>query len=50
MCMAKVTTIMLAYIGTHEELELVANALESVKEFKESGDDALPIFDDAGSK
>jgi hypothetical protein len=48
--MAKAATIVLADTGSPEGLGRVVNALETAKEFKEAGDEALVIFDGAGTK
>lgn len=46
--MHKVAIIVLAELETHSDLARVVNALETVKEFKESGDDVKLIFDGGG--
>jgi hypothetical protein len=48
--MAKAATIVFADTDTAEGLGRVMNALTTAKEFKEAGDDALVIFDGAGTK
>lgn len=46
----KVAIVVLADTESHEALGRVVNALETVKEFKEAGDDVQLIFDGAGTK
>ncbi|MBI5698010.1 MAG: hypothetical protein HZC29_05925 [Thaumarchaeota archaeon] len=46
----KVAVFVLADVGTHDGLGRVVNALEAVKQFKESGDDVRLYFDGAGTK
>lgn len=48
--MAKAASVVFADTGSPEALGRVVNALTTVKEFKEAGDDAVVIFDGAGTK
>ena len=48
--MAKAATIIFADTDRPEGLGRVVNALTTVKEFKEAGDEAVVIFDGAGTK
>jgi hypothetical protein len=48
--MAKAATIVFADTGSPEGLGRVVNALTTAKEFKEAGDEAVVIFDGAGTK
>ncbi len=48
--MPKAAVIVFADTDTHADMGRMSNALEIVKEFKESGDDATLIFDGAGTK
>jgi hypothetical protein len=48
--MAKAASIVFADTETREGLGRVVNALTTAKEFKEAGDDALVIFDGAGTR
>ena len=48
--MAKAASIVLADTDRAEGLGRVVNALTTAKEFKEAGDDAVVIFDGAGTK
>lgn len=48
--MAKAASIVFADTETREALGRVVNALTTAKEFKEAGDDAVVIFDGAGTK
>jgi hypothetical protein len=48
--MAKAAAVVLADIETHEDLGREVNALETVKEFKDAGDEAALIFDGAGTR
>jgi len=48
--MAKAASIVFADTDSPEGLGRVVNALTTAKEFKEAGDDALVIFDGAGTK
>jgi hypothetical protein len=45
---AKAAIIVFADTETHGDLARAVNALETVKEFKEAGDEAVLIFDGAG--
>jgi hypothetical protein len=47
---AKAASIVFADTDTREGLGRVVNALTTAKEFKEAGDDAVVIFDGAGTK
>lgn len=47
--MAKIAVVILADKETHEGMGRVANALETVKEAKEQGDEVRLIFDGAGT-
>lgn len=46
--MAKATIVVFAEMGEHADKARVVNALETVKEFKESGDEVELIFDGGG--
>ncbi len=46
----KAAIVVLADTTSHGDLGRVVNALETVKEFKEAGDDVMLIFDGAGTK
>jgi hypothetical protein len=46
--MAKVSIVVFAEMGDHSDMARVVNALETVKEFKESGDEIELIFDGGG--
>jgi hypothetical protein len=46
--MAKATIVVLAEMEDHADMARVVNALETVKEFKESGDEVELIFDGGG--
>jgi hypothetical protein len=46
----KAAIVVLADTETHEALGRVVNALETVKEFKDNGEDVQLIFDGAGAK
>jgi hypothetical protein len=48
--MAKAAAVVLADIETHEDLGRVVNTLETVKEFKDAGDEAALIFDGARTR
>lgn len=48
--MAGAASIVFADTDTREGLGRVVNALTTAKEFKEAGDEALVIFDGAGTK
>lgn len=48
--MPKAATIVFADTDTAEGLGRAVNALTTAKEFKEAGDEALVIFDGAGTK
>jgi len=48
--MAKAATIVFADTDSAEGLGRVVNALTTAKEFKETGDEAVVIFDGAGTK
>jgi len=48
--MAKVGVIVFADTETHADLARVVNAMITVREFKENGDEARLIFDGAGTK
>ncbi len=48
--MAKAALVVLADTETHEAFGRVTNALVTAKEFKESGDDVVVLFDGAGTK
>lgn len=48
--MAKAASIVFADTDSPEGLGRVVNALTTAKEFKDAGDDALVIFDGAGTK
>lgn len=48
--MTKVGIIVLADKETHADMGRVANALETVKEFQEGGDEIVLIFDGAGTR
>jgi hypothetical protein len=48
--MAKAAAIVFADTDTREGMGRVVNALTTAKEFKEAGDDAVVIFDGAGTK
>ncbi len=48
--MAKIAVVVLADVETHADMGRVANALETVKEAKEEGDDVRLIFDGAGTR
>ncbi len=48
--MTKAAVLVFADTETHGDLGRIANALTSVKEFKEAGDDVTLVFDGAGVK
>lgn len=48
--MTKVAVIVFADTATHADLARVVNALITVQEFKEGGDEARLLFDGAGTK
>jgi len=48
--MTKACFVLLADTDTHEDMGRMANALTSAKEFVDAGDDAVIIFDGAGTK
>lgn len=48
--MTKACFVLLADTDTHEAMGRMANALTSAKEFVDAGDDAVVIFDGAGTK
>jgi hypothetical protein len=48
--MAKACVVLLADTDTHEGLGRMANALTSAKEFIDAGDQAVVIFDGAGTR
>ncbi len=48
--MSKAAVIVFADTETHGDLGRIANALTTVKEFKEGGDDVTLVFDGAGTK
>ena len=48
--MPSAAIILLADTETHEGMGRMANALTTVKEFKEAGDDAVVVFDGAGTR
>ncbi len=48
--MAKAAVLLLADIETHADMGRAANALTTVEEFKEHGDDVTLIFDGAGTR
>ncbi len=48
--MSKAAVLVFADTETHADMARMSNALEIVKEFKESGDDVTLIFDGAGTK
>lgn len=48
--MAKACVVLLADTDTHEAMGRMANALTSAKEFVDAGDDAVIVFDGAGTK
>lgn len=48
--MAKVSVVLLADTETHGDLGRLANALTTVKECSEAGDDVELVFDGAGTK
>lgn len=47
--MIKACFLLLADTDTHEAMGPMANALTSAKEFVDAGDDAVVIFDGAGT-
>jgi hypothetical protein len=46
--MTKETSVVFAEMENHKDMARVVNALETVKEFKESGDEVELIFDGGG--
>lgn len=48
--MPKAAIILVADTETSEGMGRMANALTTVKEFKDAGDDAVLIFDGAGTR
>ena len=48
--MAKAALIVFADTGTGEGLGRIVNALTTAKEFKQAGDEAVVVFDGAGTK
>ncbi len=48
--MLKAAIVLLANIETPEGMGRMANALTTAKEFKDAGDDAVLIFDGAGTR
>ena len=48
--MSKAAVVVMADTDTHENMGRMLNALELVKEYKESNGDATLIFDGAGAK
>ena len=48
--MTKAAVLVFADTETHGDLGRIANALTTVKEFKDAGDDVTLIFDGAGTK
>ncbi|MFO7544479.1 MAG: hypothetical protein R6W77_03185 [Trueperaceae bacterium] len=48
--MPKLAVIVLADTETHADLGRVVNALETVKEFQDAGDDVALVFDGAGTR
>jgi hypothetical protein len=48
--MTKVLVLVLADVETKGDLGRVVNALETVKEFKEAGDEVRLVFDGAGTR
>ena len=48
--MAKIAVVVLADAETHADMGRLANALETAKEAKESGDSVQVIFDGAGTR
>lgn len=48
--MAKAAAVVLADIETHEGLARAVNALQTVSEFKDAGDEVALIFDGAGTR
>ena len=48
--MTKACFVLLADTDTHEAIGRMANALTSAKEFVDAGDEAVLIFDGAGTK
>lgn len=47
--MNKIAVVVLAEVVEHSDLARVVNALETVKEFKEAGDDVEIVFDGGGT-
>ena len=47
---AKAAVVIFADTETHGDLARAVNALETVKEFKEAGDEVVLIFDGAGTR
>ena len=47
---AKAAVVILADTESHGDLARAVNALETVKEFKEAGDEVVLIFDGAGTR
>lgn len=48
--MAKISVVVLADIETHGDLGRIANALSTVKEASEAGDEVELVFDGAGTR
>ncbi|HVC76128.1 MAG TPA: hypothetical protein VND96_06365 [Candidatus Micrarchaeaceae archaeon] len=48
--MSKAAAVIFADTETHGDLARAVNALETVKEFQEAGDDVVLIFDGAGTR
>ena len=48
--MSKAAVVILADTDTKEALGRVVNGLQVVKEFKEAGDEAIAVFDGAGTR
>jgi hypothetical protein len=48
--MAKACFVLLADTDTHEAIGRMANALTSAKEFVDAGDEAIVVFDGAGTR
>jgi hypothetical protein len=48
--MAKACVVLLADTDTHEAMGRMANALISAKDFIDAGDEAVVVFDGAGTK
>lgn len=48
--MPKACVVLLADTDTHEAMGRMANALSTVKEFAEAGDEVMLVFDGAGTR